>query len=234
VNSPYSAFNQVFVYLYNDNKAVRLRISVVRTISILLALITAQPTHGFASAPQNTDRSALMTIAQGLKGSCELRYGLPVEREIKPNEIHSYQVHPKVGDFFRVVVMQNGIDDPVTLIAPDGKEIVVVDSPNSRHGPEPVSAIAELAGGYQLDVKALDEASSPGRYEIILQELRPPGALDRNRITAERMLVEAEHLHAKSTSESWPPLLEMCGTGGEKGRARRPALTGPTFNYTLC
>jgi CHAT domain-containing protein len=202
VNSAYSSRPQISALSNRSHKALRLRFSGAKTISIMVALVTAQlATPGFTLTRLQTSSGVSKTGVQS-KDIRNLMHGVPVERELQPGEVHWYQVHAGVGQYFRVVLMQDGIDVSVKLTAPDGRQIVEVDSPNARSGPEPVSAIAELAGSYELEVKALDEKTAPGRYQISLLELREPTALDRDRIAAERALAEAEHLHAQATKES--------------------------------
>lgn len=134
--------------------------------------------------------------------SRQLVLGAVIQRQLEPDKFHNYFVDAKAGQYFRVVVMQKGIDLAVKLIGPDGKKIIEVDSPNQRNGPEPVSVIAALTGRFQLGVRALDVKAVAGDYEIVLQELREPTRLDRDRVTAEKILVDAEHLHAHGTKES--------------------------------
>ena len=186
-------------------KTLRLRTSVVRTISILLALVGAQPAiPGLTLTGRNVNSSVSKPIAQGASGKDvrDLKRGLPIECELKPPDVHSYKVSANVGQYFRVVVMQNGIDLYVKLIGPDQKLIIEVDSPNKRNGPEPVSAIAHMTGSYRLEVLALPGETVTGRYEIKLEALREPTELDFKRVAAERTLAEAEQLHAQVTNES--------------------------------
>jgi hypothetical protein len=56
-----------------------------------------------------------------------LEPGKPVEREIAGGQEHAYQIALRAGQFTRVVVEPKGIGLTVSLTAPDGKQIKVVD-----------------------------------------------------------------------------------------------------------
>lgn len=56
-----------------------------------------------------------------------LEPGKPVEREIAGSESHSYQTSLQAGQFVRFRLAQRTVDTALTLSAPDGKPIVVMD-----------------------------------------------------------------------------------------------------------
>ena len=167
-------------------------------LSVPLAAAFSAPPAGFqAPNPQVETRPTDIRF---------LKLGEPVERELKGGESHSYRARLEAGQYLKVVVEQRGIDVVVRLSGPDGKQIAEVDSPNGARGPEPVDAIAEAAGEYRLEVKALDEKAETGRYEIKVEALREPTAEDRERMAAAsalaRALAEARQLRAQGTAES--------------------------------
>lgn len=132
----------------------------------------------------------------------DLKLGQTVERELKGGEAHFYGVRLEAEQYLHLVVEQKGIDVVVSLVAPDGKQLIEIDSPNGIYGPEPVSIVAEAEGEYRVKVRSLDEKAAPGRYEIKLKELRGASARDRDRVAAERLLSEAEALRVTQTGES--------------------------------
>lgn len=147
--------------------------------------------------------SSSTRFAAGRSDECrELTISSPIERDLQATDEHCYQVYAEAGQYFRVVVLQESIDVAVKLLDPSGAEIVDVDSPNARTGPEPISAIALTGGRYQLRVRSLESTAPAGRYKISLVELHSPTDSDRQRINAERLLVQAERLRAKRTAES--------------------------------
>src|SRR5262249_28407312 len=88
----------------------------------------------------------------------------PIERTISGADQHSYTVALESGQFLQAVVDQHGIDVIVRVLAPDGHQLMEVDSPNGAEGPEIVQFRAETGGQYRLEVRSLDPAAKPGRY----------------------------------------------------------------------
>lgn len=144
------------------------------------------------------------------KSNIQLVLGSPIEEQLGIGEIHTYVVEARRGQYFRVVVMQKGIDVVVTVKAPDGKLITEVDSPNRRYGPEPISVIADLSGLYQMEIRPFDLKGLPGRYEITFHELREPTELDKKRVVAERLLAEAQQLHSLQNKQSLNQAMSNC------------------------
>src|SRR5437016_4803843 len=101
-----------------------------------------------------------------------LALGRPVERQLAGGQSHSYRVVLTAGQYLHVIVIQHGIDVVVKLFAPDGKQLIEVDSPNGTEGPEPVFAIARASGAYLLEVRSLEKDAAAGRYEVKIEELR--------------------------------------------------------------
>ncbi|HYV06427.1 MAG TPA: CHAT domain-containing protein [Blastocatellia bacterium] len=132
----------------------------------------------------------------------DLAVGVQVDRELKAGETHSYVVKLSSGQYLHVVVEQRGIDVVVRLFGPGGQKLTEVNSPNETQGAEPLSFVAEVAGNYRLEVSSLAEKAAPGRYEVNVKELRAATSKDRNQITAERALAEAEQFQAQGTLES--------------------------------
>jgi tetratricopeptide (TPR) repeat protein len=133
-------------------------------------------------------------IARGDGQVRQLEAGRPIERELSGGQSHSYRITMAAGQYLHLVVDQRGIDVVVVLLAPDGEKRSEVDSPNGTAGPEVVSAIAEAAGVYRIEVRALGEAAGAGRYEIKIEELREANAKDRYRVDAGAVFREAEQL----------------------------------------
>ncbi len=107
---------------------------------------------------------------------------------------HCYSVHLTAGQYARVVVDQRGVDLVITFTGPSGRELVRVDNQNATHGPETVSFVAESQGDYLLRVKKLIGGSIDGRYAVRFQELRAATIADRELVSAERELAEAQQL----------------------------------------
>jgi CHAT domain-containing protein/Tfp pilus assembly protein PilF len=118
--------------------------------------------------------------------------GQPVEREIAGGESHTYQISLSAGQFMRVVVEQKGIDLTLVLAPPDGKQVIAV-SLTRPGGIESLSAEAAADGDYRLTLRALSPGHITGAY-LLQMEVRVPSTEDGQRITAERMLIEANSM----------------------------------------
>jgi CHAT domain-containing protein len=139
----------------------------------------------------------------------------PLERELRGGESHSYRLTLAAGQFLRIVVEQRGIDVVVKLFGPSGQPLAEVDSPNGPQGPEPLSILSEQSGEYTLEVRALEKAAAPGRYEVRIQELRAATLHDRQRIAGEMAFAEASPLAAQQTAEPRLQALEKYQTALE-------------------
>lgn len=102
-----------------------------------------------------------------------------LEANIAPGQIDSYTLPLRKGESAEIVVLQQGVDLAVDLVAPDGKLVTTVDSPNGRDGPEPVSIQAEAAGRYAIRVRPLAPSEPAGRYRLTVTELRNAAATRR-------------------------------------------------------
>jgi CHAT domain-containing protein/Flp pilus assembly protein TadD len=140
--------------------------------------------------------------AQNDKDISTLEFNKPIERELAGGQSHSYRIVLAAGQYLHVIADQRGIDVVVTLFAPDGKQVVEVDSPNGTPGPEPVSVIVETTGTYRLEVRSLEKDTPAGRYAVKIEELRLGTVQDKNRISAQQAVLEAELLREQQTAES--------------------------------
>jgi CHAT domain-containing protein/Tfp pilus assembly protein PilF len=120
-----------------------------------------------------------------------LEPGKPIERELKGGEIHIFSFVAEANQLLNLLVDQRGIDVVVELIAPDGKQLREVDSPNGTQGPEQITIITEMGGVYELKVRSLENEAPAGRYEAQIQAQRTATERDRNRLSARRIYAEA-------------------------------------------
>ncbi len=104
--------------------------------------------------------------------------GKPIERELSGGQVHSYHFSLAAGEYLQVVVEQRGINVGVVIFATDGKQIIEIDNSNDPKGVEEVLLIADVAGAYQLRVRAVEKEKAAGRYEVKVKERRPATALD--------------------------------------------------------
>src|SRR5262245_17882526 len=142
-------------------------------------LLTTQAGNSAHGAVQNADVEL------------SLEPGKPVERELSGGQSHFYKITMTSGQYLRITVRQQGIDVIVALSTPDGKKMGEVDGERATVGAETVSAIAETAGAYRIEVRSAEKTAQTGRYEIKSEELREAIAEDKYRVSAESLSREA-------------------------------------------
>jgi CHAT domain-containing protein/Tfp pilus assembly protein PilF len=159
---------------------------------ILSALLMLEPCGiteiAFAQGPESP------VGVQGEKDASQLEVGRPIEREMAGGQLHSYRITTISGQYLQVAIDQRGIDVAVALFAPDGKKVGEVNGTRLFVGSETMSAIAEAAGTYRIEVRSLEKTASPGCYEIKIEDLREATTEDRYRVAAGTVFREAEQL----------------------------------------
>ncbi|MBL8207276.1 MAG: CHAT domain-containing protein [Blastocatellia bacterium] len=138
-------------------------------------------------------RSVLLTVALLFSNSIwaqestPLEPGKPVERTISSGQTHTYRLTLQAGQFVQFDVQQTSCDVALTLIAPDGKKLVEVDT--TMYGlPETLSDIATTQGEYQLTVQVGRIGKMQGQYHLRIVRHDTPTEQDKQRITAERLM----------------------------------------------
>src|SRR5215510_5393592 len=205
------------------------------SLSLLLSLFLLVETVARASAPSPKmlaqGGAGPNPIAQGEKDMRPLEPGKPIERELAGGQSHSYQITLTEGQYLRVVVEQRGVDVVVTLLSPDGKKLIEVDSPNGAQGPEPLQWIVEAAGTYWLEVRSLENNAKPGRYEAKIVELRTTTDRDRDLVEADKLYNESVSLREKGYYGQAIPLAERASALREKTLgAEHPDMATSLYN----
>ncbi|MBK9314361.1 MAG: CHAT domain-containing protein [Acidobacteria bacterium] len=131
----------------------------------------------------------------------QLETGPGIVRDLKGDDVHQYRLTVEVGKYIHVRVEQQGIDVVVRLMSPDGNQIVEIDSPNGRQGPEELRALIESAGTYRIEIRSLDKGSSGG-YTIRIAEMRQQLPQDSIRIAAHNAFREGEILRLTGKTET--------------------------------
>jgi tetratricopeptide (TPR) repeat protein len=173
-------------------------------------LLTTQTGNGARSAAQSADEEL------------SLEPGKPIERELSGGGSHSYKITMSDGQYLRITVSQQGIDALVALFTPDGKNVGEADGERANVGSETVSAIAEAAGAYRIEVRSVEKMAQTGRYEIKIEELRDATAEDKYRVAAESLSRDARQLkegtlEAKRKSiEKYQEALELYRRAGDR------------------
>lgn len=131
-----------------------------------------------------------------------LKPNVGVERELSGGQTHDYRVTLVPGQFLYAVVEQEGIDVEVALAGPDGRQAAHMDSLNGDHGPEPITAIAGVAGDYRLRISAANPKVAPGAYKVTVLALRPATAEDAQHVAADRAVDESINLLSDGSAAS--------------------------------
>src|SRR5215510_5628567 len=139
--------------------------------------------------------------APSAQASVSLEPGKPIERDLSGGQSHFYKIALTSGQYLRITVSQQGIDAVVALFTPDGKKIGEVDVEQTAVGAETISAIAEAAGAYRIEVRSAEKVAQTGRYGIKVEELRDATTEDKYRVAAGALYREAEGLKRGTLEE---------------------------------
>ena len=140
----------------------------------------------------------LMTLfvsvsAQTTPEATKLVPGQPVERELAGGQSHNYRIELKAGQFIHVKVEQKAIGLTLVLADPDGKQMLEVNL-TPAGALESLSAEATASGDYRLTVRGGGSAAIAGSYQVRLEVKATATPQDRQRIVAERWMLEASEL----------------------------------------
>jgi CHAT domain-containing protein/predicted negative regulator of RcsB-dependent stress response len=159
-----------------------------------------------------------------------LARGEIIKRSIKGGEAHTFLVPLTPSQYIHIVVEQQGVNVIVRLYDPNKGLLVESDSPNGKRSPEAVSVVAQLTGDYIIEVSA-DNTQPAGHYELRVDGPLESTSSDESRVTAERIVMEAERLMSQGTAESRTLAIEQYKKAlvlwGEIGDSRQEG-------YTLC
>jgi CHAT domain-containing protein/Tfp pilus assembly protein PilF len=158
----------------------------------------AWPPSGSSPMPVSDDKRG---AAQSAEESHTLEPGKSIERELSGGRSHFYKITMTSGQYLQIAVSQQGIDVLVALYTPDGKKIDDADSVPATAGSETISAIAEAAGAYMVEVRSDEKTAQTGRYEIKVEELRAATTEDKYRVAGEMVFREAERLENGTTED---------------------------------
>ena len=162
-------------------------------------------------------RLSFVLLVLGLSSVCaqaqKLESGKPIERDLTRGESHIYQLKLAAGQFLRVVVEQKGIDVALTLVSPDGKQLLDSDVTDALGSREPLSFEAKAAGDYKLVVRANGVATLSGAYQQ-QTELK---------VSAEARLIGEYRMRSSSATipgGTYQVLLELKASASEQDRRR--------------
>jgi CHAT domain-containing protein len=129
-----------------------------------------------------------------------LEAGSALERPPAPGNTHGYRLDCPAASHVRATVEQRGVDLVVTIVGPEGSEIIEADETGSD-GTESVAFVAEGAGVHRLLVHSLSP-DAPGGYALRLDELRPSTARDRTLFEGRRARAEGDRARRRGGAEA--------------------------------
>ena len=154
---------------------------------VLLSTIQARP---------NSSQS------QAKKDVLRIELGVPVERRLSGGETNTYEINLETDRFIHLILDQRGIDVVLSLIDPQGREVIAVNSPNDTRGPERLWYVSETAGLYRIIVRSPEKDVADGSYQIEIAELHIASTQDRHRADGQRHLLRGAELLSQEKDES--------------------------------
>jgi CHAT domain-containing protein/Tfp pilus assembly protein PilF len=137
-----------------------------------------------------------------------LRVGTPVERVIRPQQIHRYRLPIEPGQLLHVTARQVGADIVLTLSRPDGPEAARSDLPNGGYGIETIAVRAAVGGEYNISITGAGPWPEGSRYELRVESARNASAADEELLNAHSTLYAAERHRREGTAASRAQALE--------------------------
>src|SRR5882672_218605 len=173
-------------------------------------------------APPVQSPASTRGAALSAQESISLEPSKTIERELSGGQSHFYKIAMTSGQYLRITVSQQGIDALVALFTPDGNKVGEVDSDQATVGSEMMSAVAEAAGAYKIEVRSTEKTAKTGRYEIKVEELREATAEDNYRVVAESVFRDARRLQngtleaRRKSIEKYHEALELFRQAGDR------------------
>ena len=164
--------------------------------------------------------NALLALAaMGLSAqTIPLELGKSIADDLTGPQIRDYSLRLDVNQYLRAVVTQSVSVASIQILAPDGKELQKLDSPDFPGMPSRIVWIAQTAGEYRIRVNVPRVAAS--HYEVKLVELRPATARDRRTLEAHRLfaqgLVQAHNNSVDQAALSYTRALAIDREAGDR------------------
>jgi enterochelin esterase-like enzyme len=125
----------------------------------------------------------LITIAIALDGNAlvsqdapatQLNAGMAMARALQATDEHVYTAQLESGAAIFGQADQQGIDLVIDVYAPDGEQLMRLDTPNGSSGPESINFTALQAGMYKFVIHTLDKNAKPGKYVMQVDQILKP------------------------------------------------------------
>ena len=139
----------------------------------------------------------------------QLELGKETTATIEGDEIQTYEIPLKKGQYLHLRVKQKSADVIVTLLDPEGEQVLEVDG--TGRSEELILAIAEKTGNYRLQVQRYEKDALEGNYAVKLVELKTASQGEREKVNAylkaEEAYEEGITLYNEEKAESYQQAL---------------------------
>lgn len=120
---------------------------------------------------------------------------------LQGGQAHRYTIPLRTGDYLELRVDQLGVDVTLTVIAPDGRDVLEIDGPGGDRRPEILRFIAPATGTFVIAVRPTDVKADPGQYRMRLSQ-RTATEMDRRRVDAHARYSTAVATYFERTPDS--------------------------------
>jgi CHAT domain-containing protein/Tfp pilus assembly protein PilF len=121
------------------------------------------------------------------------------------------------GLYVRGVVEKDDLNADFTVFGPGSDRLL--EKPARGYGPLPFSFVTHSAGSYRLELASIERETSPRRFSIKIEEVRPATDDDAAADAAERLYAEAEGLRATWREKALRSALSKYEAAAEQWRA---------------
>src|SRR5262245_45101378 len=130
-----------------------------------------------------------------------LQTGNTLEGQLGTGNSDEFQLKLLAGQYAWVAVEQHTINVAIACVAPDGKEVLVIDGFPIGDA-ENAEFIGEVPGTYTVRLTAVEPHAPAGRYDITLRDVEPATELHRTRIAARQAFAQGMALYREGTRDA--------------------------------
>jgi CHAT domain-containing protein len=119
--------------------------------------------------------------------------GQAFEADLRPGEIHSYQMALAAGQLARVELRHGYLAIAVTISSSDDRDVIRIPDAGGHSDPLELDIVAASSGTYQLDLR-IDDRAAGGRYGLTLVETHRAAPQEVKRAAALGAFFRAEDI----------------------------------------
>ena len=181
--------------------------------SLRLASIVVFASLAFIPPISLTADTYSRRFVQNSQDVITLEPGKSIDRELKAGETHRYAITLAVGQYLQVSVEQKGIDVKVEVAVPN-KEQADFNDAQSQTSREEIFLYAEQSGVIHLNIKSALANTPTGKYQLMVEALRPATEADRKAAQAQQLYLRANLINDRGKAEDIPTVIETFRDAG--------------------